>query len=123
MSAYYYLVAETCKKLPDEYYIAQTCESPQSLDDLIASTSHDAPRAELEGTPVPISEILRLRKLRKGRGKFVGGVEFRADSAGAAHDDGARGEESAVMLREREEPEGLDGVARRFAPQIGAVGM
>ncbi|TVY38091.1 hypothetical protein LSUB1_G003819 [Lachnellula subtilissima] len=85
---------------------------PQSLDDLIASTSHSEQRAEIEGIPVPISEILRLRKLRKG------GVEFRADSGSAIH--GAREEESAVVLRE--EPEALDGVARKFAPQTGTVG-
>jgi len=55
-----------------------------------------------------------LRKLRKS--KFVGGVEFRADSGSGT----AKEEESAVVLRE--EPEGLDGVPRKFAPQTGTVG-
>jgi len=39
-----------------------------------AATDHVYPEPdEIEGTNVPISEILRLRKLRKQR---VGGVEF-----------------------------------------------
>jgi hypothetical protein len=88
---------------------------PQSLDELIASTNNEAQEVEVEGTAVPISEILRLRKLRKS--KFVGGVEFRADSGNG---NGNAEEESAVALRE--EPDGLDGVPRKFAPQTGTVG-
>jgi len=89
--------------------------TPQSLDELIASSSVDTEGA-VEGTSIPISEILRLRKLRKGKL----GVEFRADGSSHAKEDESAG--ALVVREEHEESGGLDGVPRKFAPQTGTVG-
>jgi hypothetical protein len=86
--------------------------TPQSLDELIASGSADV---DVEGTNIPISEILRLRKLRKGKL----GVEFRADGSSHQKEDESAG---AVVLMEEHEEGGLDGVPHKFAPQTGTVG-
>lgn len=64
---------------------------------------------------MPISEILRLRKLHKS--KFVGGVEFRADNGPVVHQ-----EESAVALKEEPEAEHRMDAPRKFASQTGTVG-
>lgn len=86
----------------------------QSLDELIAGA---AKGDEVEGVPVSVAEILRLRKLGRKR---AGGVEFRADS----HGNAAREEEQGLVLRQEQESEAvgiLDG-GRKFAPQLGTVG-
>lgn len=94
----------------------------QSLDDLISSASvsilppqnGSAETEDIEGVSVPMSEILRLRKLKK-RG---GGVEFRA----AGHV--ARDDEGMLILRDGavEAESAGSGVPRKFAPQTGMVG-
>lgn len=100
--------------------------SPQSIDELIASTSANLPSAsvakeeDLEGTPVSIAEILRLRK----KTKKSGGVEFRAEGHIARDEDGALvirhmpGEGEARPAGE----ENGTAVIRKFAPQTGTVG-
>src|ERR1700709_2213583 len=53
----------------------------QSLDELIASTTNgtlDIQHVEMEGARVSVSEILRLRKMRRPK---TGGVEFKASAA------------------------------------------
>jgi hypothetical protein len=102
----------------------------QSIDELIASTSATAKgltpgsaveEEQLEGTPVSIAEILRLRK----KNKRVGGVEFRAEGHIARDEDGtlvirhAPGEGELVL---GEGGESGPGVPRKFAPQTGTVG-
>jgi hypothetical protein len=99
--------------------------NPQSIDELIASTSVTLPAKtgvegeELEGTPVSMSEILRLRK----KNKRIGGVEFRASGHVSRDEDGelvirqAAGEESRPAAGD-----GGGGVIRKFARQTGAVG-
>jgi hypothetical protein len=98
--------------------------NPQSIDELIASSSSLAPSTpsqDLEGTPVSISEILRLRKKNHKR---VGGVEFRAEPGGHI----LRDEDGALVLRDKGGEEERDlvevesGVPRKFAPQTGTVG-
>ncbi|KAH6666589.1 hypothetical protein B0J14DRAFT_629722 [Halenospora varia] len=106
---------------PTSTAIATNASPPQSLDELIASTAGDA-QVEVEGAEVPISEILRLRKLaRKGKG----GVEFRAEGSQSKET-----EQSKALVRrgsndheesEMQEQGGL-GVVRRFAAQTGTVG-
>jgi hypothetical protein len=100
---------------------APALPNPQSIDELIASTSATLPAEaegeELEGTPVSISEILRLRK----KNKRVGGVEFRAEGHIARDEDG----ELVIRHAAGEEPRpaaGDGGVIRKFARQTGAVG-
>jgi hypothetical protein len=89
----------------------------QSIDELISSTAQEADK---EGVEVSMSEILRLRKQRKGKG----GVGFGADSSSIK----ARDEERSLALRGPEDEKGEDGleinggVVRKFAPQTGAVG-
>jgi hypothetical protein len=89
----------------------------QSLDELISSTAQEA---DTEGVEVSMSEILRLRKQRKGKG----GVAFGADSSSTK----LRHEERSLAIREPEDEKGEDGlqsnggVVRKFAPQTGAVG-
>jgi hypothetical protein len=86
---------------------------PSTLDDLVSQASNKD-STEVEGAVVPMSEILRLRKLRKGRG----GVEFKAEHA-------KRGDEDEVAIGESEEQEEENGAAkavRRFAPQTGTIG-
>jgi hypothetical protein len=101
-------------------------DSTQSPDPILAPaiTDHVSPTdEELEDTRVSMSEILRLRKLRKHR---VGGVEFRASTVNGRGDVGQDG---ALVLHESsraneegfEVPQGV-GVARRFAKQTGMVG-
>ncbi|EPE29199.1 hypothetical protein GLAREA_00359 [Glarea lozoyensis ATCC 20868] len=89
----------------------------QSLDELISSTAQEA---EVEGVQVPMSEILRLRKQRKGKG----GVVFGVDSSSRA--DREEGRELAIRAPEEEKAEeGLEsngGVVRKFAPQTGTIG-
>jgi hypothetical protein len=103
---------------------AQT--NPQSVDELIASTSAKLPSGSaaeeegLEGTPVSIAEILRLRK----KSKKIGGVEFRAEGHIARDEDGALviqhvpGEGEAQSTGEEHDST----VIRKFAPQTGTVG-
>ncbi|RDL36637.1 uncharacterized protein BP5553_05989 [Venustampulla echinocandica] len=105
--------------------------APQSLDELIVTTSATSGNdmgdvVEAEGIAVPMSEILRLRKQRKGR--FGRGVEFTAESANRATKEYGR---EMVVSREdgdaeKEDVEGessvAKGVPRRFAPQTGTVG-
>jgi hypothetical protein len=106
---------------------APTQANAQSIDELIASTSNAAstlpPREgeELEGTPVSIAEILRLRK----KNKRAGGVEFRAEGHIARDEDGAlviRHAPGEGELRLVEGESGTSGVPRKFAPQTGTVG-
>jgi hypothetical protein len=104
--------------------------NPQSIDELIASTSAAARNVppgsalegeEVEGTPVSIAEILRLRK----KNKRVGGVEFRADAHIARDEDGAlviRHVQGEGELKPVEGGESGTGVPRKFAPQTGTVG-
>lgn len=87
--------------------------APSTIDDLIAR-SQDVP--DIEATTVPVSEILRIRKLRKAKG----GVEFRVASTKKNESD-----ELAVRAPSAEEETPEDGavrVGRRFAPQTGTVG-
>jgi hypothetical protein len=99
--------------------------NPQSIDELIASSSSLAPATpsrDLEGAPVSISEILRLRK--KNNHKRAGGVEFRAEPGGHI----LRDEDGALVLRKKDGEEERDlvelesGVPRKFARQTGTVG-
>jgi hypothetical protein len=98
----------------------------ETLDAIVAPVSAEnaSPIGEdLEGTRVSMSEILRLRKLRKHR---VGGVEFRASTVNEREDDGQDGalvlNESRRADDEKDEiPQGL-GVPRKFAKQTGMVG-
>ena len=105
--------------------LAASPPNPQSIDELIASSSslaYDTPSQDLEGTPISISEILRLRK--KNAHKRAGGVEFRAEPGGYV----LRDEDGALGPRKKggEEEGGLvkveSGVPRKFAPQTGTVG-
>jgi hypothetical protein len=91
-----------------------------SIDELIISSSSQSllsTREEnLEGTAVPISEILRLRK----RNKRAGGVEF---TSSASHT--VRNEDGLVVRTKIETGKGREegGLAvRKFAPQTGTVG-
>jgi hypothetical protein len=89
-----------------------------------AVTDYGSPSdEELEGTKVSMSEILRLRKLRKHR---VGGVEFRASTANGRGDEGQEGtivlHESSRADHEKEIVSHGGGVTRRFAKQTGMVG-
>jgi hypothetical protein len=98
----------------------------ENLDAIVAPVSAENAshtHEELEGTRVSMSEILRLRKLRKHR---VGGVEFRASTVNGRGDDVQDG---ALVLHEssRADDEGVEaqhgaGVVRRFAKQTGMVG-
>lgn len=98
----------------------------ESLDAIVAPVSAENASPvdeELESTRISMSEILRLRKLRKHR---VGGVEFRASTLNGRYDDGQGG---ALVLHEssRTDEEGVGapqevGVVRRFAKQTGMVG-
>jgi hypothetical protein len=84
----------------------------QSIDELIADVAGEGLEG-LEGTPVSMAEILRLRKQKKR----VGGVEFRAAETIR---DGV-----ALVVREEEEDgegEGVNKAVRRFAPQTGIGG-
>jgi hypothetical protein len=89
----------------------------QSLDELISSTAKEA---DMEGVEVSMSEILRLRKQRKGKG----GVFFGADTSSVK----LRDEERSLAIREPEDEKGEEGfesnggVVRKFAPQTGTVG-
>jgi hypothetical protein len=92
-----------------------------SIDELIASSSVTSlpqnAEEDLEGTLIPISEILRLRK----RNKRAGGVEFTSSSSAPA----IRDEDGIIVSSKAEDNEGAEqgglGV-RKFAPQTGAVG-
>jgi len=90
----------------------------QSLDELIASTTNgtlDIQHVEMEGARVSVSEILRLRKMRRPK---TGGVEFKASAALVKDQDGelVRDETSTELVS-------TDGSAvRKFAPQTGMVG-
>lgn len=98
---------------------APTIPTPeaQSLDDLISST---AQVADVEGVQVSMSDILRLRKQRKGKT----GVAFGANFTSADARDGER----ALAIRAQEAEKGEEGlgsnggVVRKFAPQTGTVG-
>lgn len=104
--------------------------APQSLDELIANTSATSGNGARdvdtsEDIALPMSEILRLRKQRKGR--FGRGVEFTAESANRA----AREDSKEVVVRrgseegEKGHEEGEAPVVvgpRKFAPQTGMVG-
>jgi hypothetical protein len=101
--------------------------NPQSIDELIASTSasllpESVEGEEIEGTHIPISEILRLRK----KNKRIGGVEFRASRHIARDEDGelvirhAAGEGGSQPADG--EGTGREAVIRKFAPQTGTVG-
>lgn len=93
----------------------------QSLDELISSAASNAVKdggSEIEGVPVSMAEILRLRKMKKR----TGGVEFRAETVLHAPRD-----DEQALVEHTEAPEeagGLveNGVTRKFAPQTGAVG-
>lgn len=114
-------------RAPSEEAAAATTQDPsgssiptsavpeQTLDELISS---EAPSTEdAEGTRVPISEILRLRRQRKAR---VGGVEFRAAVSPAVVDGGGE-----MVVREEdgeEEAVARTGEVRKFAPQTGMIG-
>ena len=67
----------------------------------------------MEGTEVPMAEILRLRKQKKR----VGGVEFRAAEV-------VRDESGSLALHENGEEAEVESnkVVRRFAPQTGIGG-
>lgn len=89
-------------------------QGEQSLDELISDA---AKGDEVEGVPVSMAEILRLRKLGRRR---AGGVEFRADS----HGNAAREGEQGLVLRQEQSSDivgPLEG-GRQFAPQVGTVG-
>jgi hypothetical protein len=101
--------------------------NPQSIDELIASTSasllpESVEGEEVEDKSIPISEILRLRK----KNKRIGGVEFRASGHIARDEDGelvirhAAGEGRSQPADG--EGTGRGGVIRKFAPQTGTVG-
>ncbi|PMD39807.1 hypothetical protein L207DRAFT_529742 [Hyaloscypha variabilis F] len=99
--------------------------NPQSIDELIASTSANLPSGsagegdELEGTPVSISEILRLRK----KNKRIGGVEFRAEGHISRDEDGALVIRHALGEAGAQSTESESGpVIRKFTPQTGTVG-
>lgn len=102
---------------PDSTQIPDTIPAPAITD--------DGPHAdeELESTHVSMSEILRLRKLRKHR---VGGVEFRASTVNGRGDDEQEGalvpHESGRAANEGVEVQQGGGVARRFAKQTGMIG-
>lgn len=106
---------------------------PQSLDELIASSSvavsaatgpftgNDAPDEDGSGGQISMADLFRLRKLRKQR---VGGVEFKADGAGrhtAAEDYGKHGDTNGAETQSEEAVSSVAAV-RRFAPQTGTVG-
>lgn len=101
-------------------------DSTQNPDPILApAITDDASPTdeELEGTRVSMSEILRLRKLRKHR---AGGVEFRASTVNGRGDDGQDGalephESSKADEVGVESPQGV-GVVRRFAKQTGILG-
>jgi hypothetical protein len=78
-----------------------------------------SPEEDLEGTRVSVTEILRLRKLRKHR---VGGVEFRAVPPASRTEDPDAG--ALVLHEETQAPEGLSTTSaiKRFAPQTGVTG-
>jgi hypothetical protein len=109
---------------------APTQTNAQSIDELIASTSTATSTLppgsagegeELEGTPVSIAEILRLRK----KNKRAGGVEFRAEAHIVRDEDGLlviRPAPGEGELRSLEGESGMSGVPRKFAPQTGTVG-
>lgn len=108
---------------PEETRPAASTASPppQSLDELIASSAGSALHiqdAELEGTPVSMAEILRLRKMKQRK---VGGVEFSARSTGLLRD-----KDGELVRTEdgRDDSGGLGegGVVRKFAPQTGTAG-
>ncbi|RDW64158.1 hypothetical protein BP5796_10660 [Coleophoma crateriformis] len=91
----------------------------QTLDELISSEAPSIGDGDVEGTRVPISEILRLRKQHKAR---VGGVEFRA-AASVTTSAGMGGEGVMVVREEAEEDEvARTGEVRKFAPQTGMIG-
>lgn len=97
-----------------------------SIDELISSSSALAPfpssETGLEGTPVSISEILRLRK----KSKRVGGVEFKASGSTQT----SREADGTLLVRSsndldpaaREDADAGGLAVRKFAPQTGAVG-
>ncbi len=91
---------------------------PATNSDNVSATDE-----ELEGTRVSMSEILRLRKLRKHR---VGGVEFRASITNGRGDDGQEGamvlHENSREGHEKDEVQQGGRVVRRFAKQTGLVG-
>lgn len=97
-------------------------QSEQSLEELITSNGNATLESdEVEGTSVPISEILRLRK----RNKRIGGVEFKVEGSRARDGDS----DGTMILRtdgEQGDEEGGQevevGGPRRFAPQTGTVG-
>ncbi|RDW77089.1 hypothetical protein BP6252_05142 [Coleophoma cylindrospora] len=91
----------------------------QTLDELISSEAPSTGDGDVEGTRVPISEILRLRKQHKAR---VGGVEFRA-AASVMTSAGMGGDGEMVVREETEEDEvARTGEVRKFAPQTGMIG-
>ncbi|KAH8815040.1 hypothetical protein F5884DRAFT_851542 [Xylogone sp. PMI_703] len=102
---------------------------PQSLDELIASSS--APKSAHSGEDsldeygekgkVSMAELLRLRKLRKQR---AGGVEFRADGVGRhglMQIEEADGDGNGIEPRNGDAIPAVAAV-RKFAPQTGTVG-
>ena len=91
----------------------------QSIEELIASSAAavDNETEGMEGTEVSMSEIIRLRNLKKKR---VGGVEFRAlEAVRGDKDSGALVQHDEEKIGEEAE---VDRVVRRFAPQTGIGG-
>lgn len=98
-------------------------ETPEPIPASVPTETASRTDEELESTRVSISEILRLRKLRKHR---VGGVEFRASTTNGRGDDTQDG---ALVLHENSRQDDLKvdlpqevGVVRKFAKQTGMVG-
>jgi hypothetical protein len=104
---------------------ASTADSATAVPQLSGSSHEsdgEAQTQDVEGTAVPVAEILRLRKLRKHR---IGGVEFRAAPAatGGNPDDIALIAKANAEEGKHEEEEVLTGgIVRRFIGQTGKVG-
>ncbi|CZR50483.1 uncharacterized protein PAC_00356 [Phialocephala subalpina] len=95
--------------------------NPQSLDELISSASNNPVNnggEEVEGVPVSMAEILRMRKMKKR----VGGVEFRAETQSHTPKDDSQALVPHTEALEQAGGLAENGVPRKFAPQTGAVG-
>lgn len=68
---------------------------------------------------LPVSSLLRLRQVRKGR---LGGVAFRAGSTTQANEQPQNTEQSLVPHDGGAENPVIGGITTRFAPQTGLVG-
>ncbi len=102
-------------------------KSPLSLEagDGIREWKGTGGDVELEGATVPMSEILRLRKLHKQR---VGGVEFRPVMTAGLRNESSFSSMALVPVSESEGGRTEDGQAqvaggvRQFTRQTGLVG-